>query len=1110
MISKRFAAHRMAALGLIALAGFGAVAVRSALADPAPKQQAAKADDAGKEGAAKTDDKPKWDVANPPGPWKSVPIDVTQGTWMALDVSPDGKEIAFDLLGDIYTLPITGGEAKPLLAGIPWEIQPKYSPNGKWIAFVSDRGGGDNIWVVDRTGANPKQVTKEDFRNMSLPDWTPDSEFIVARKHFTSSRSLGAGEMWLYHRSGGEGVQLTEKRTPQKSTGEPAFSPDGKYLYMSDDRTPGNTWDYNRDPNGEIYIIQRLDRETGKMAPYITGPGGSVTPTPSPDGKTLAFIRRVRAKSVLFLMDIASGRETPIYDGLDHDLQETWNVQGIYPAMSFTPDSKSILFWAGGHIRKIDVATRAVAEIPFHVKTTLKIRESLHPKFDVAPANFETKMVRFARVSPDGKRVVFETLGKLWLRDLPNGAPKRLTKDEGAFELYPSWSRDGKSIVYTTWNDETFGTVRVIASTGGASRAISVKPGTYVEPVFSPDGANVVFSRIGADNLRSSLWTQDTGLYVVPAKGGAARLVSDHGHEPQFGAASDRVFFNDRDGDEAALKSVAVTGADERTHLKSKWAQRFSLSPDQKWIAWEERFQVYTAPFIGTGRGIELGAKGGALPQVRMSKDAGEWMHWSQDSTKLYWTLGPQLYTRPLNASFTFVDGAPEKLPDAPADGIKLGFSQPYYTPVGRIAFTNARIVSMKGAEVIENGTIVVNGNRIEMIGPTAATAIPSGVRTIDATGKTVIPGLIDVHWHGAMGSDEIVPQQSATNYASLAFGVTTIHNPSSDNSEIFAASEMAKAGVIVAPRIYSSGSILYGATSGQTAPIDNLDDALGHLRRQREIGAVSVKSYMLPRREQRQQVIEAAAQTGMMVVPEGGSVFHQDMNMIVDGHTTIEHSIPQAVLYDDVHQLWTQSGVSHTPTLIVAYGGYFGEQYMYQRYNVWEDKRLLEYTPRRDLDARSRRRDMIPADEDNVVSIARNEKALADLGVNVELGAHGQRDGMGDHWDMWLYAEGGASPLQALAFATINGAKALGMDKDIGSLEPGKLADLVVLDRNPLTDIHNSTSVNMVMVNGRLFDTDMNEIGGKAVKKKPFFFTKEGGDVWSAGRAAASVHAED
>ncbi|HPA40018.1 MAG TPA: amidohydrolase, partial [Phenylobacterium sp.] len=245
---------------------------------------------------------PKWDVNAPPGPAKDARIDVNSGTWLSLDVSPDGKEVVFDLLGDLYVIPIAGGEAKALTTGVAWDMQPRYSPNGRWIAFTSDRGGGDNIWVMNRDGSDPHAVTKETFRLLNQPAWSPDSEFIVARKHFTNTRSLGAGEMWLYHRSGGDGVQLTKKRTDEKDTNEPAFSPDGRYLYFSDDVTPGGTFQYSKDVNGQIYVIQRLDRQTGEISQYLNGPGGSIRPTPSHDGKALAFIRRVRYKSTLYVM----------------------------------------------------------------------------------------------------------------------------------------------------------------------------------------------------------------------------------------------------------------------------------------------------------------------------------------------------------------------------------------------------------------------------------------------------------------------------------------------------------------------------------------------------------------------------------------------------------------------------------------------------------------------------------------------------------------------------------------------------------------------------------------------------------------------------------------
>lgn len=1073
------------------------------------------------EDAAKPADQPKWNVATPPGPKTEVPIDVSSGTWMSLDVSPDGKEIVFDLLGDLYTVPMGGGEAKALSTGMAWDMQPRYSPNGRWIAFTSDRGGGDNIWIMDRDGGNPRQVTKESFRLLNQPAWSPDSDYIVARKHFTSTRSLGAGEMWLYHRSGGDGLQLTKRRTEQKDSGEPAFSPDGRYVYFSDDTTPGEVFEYSKDPNTQIYAIQRLDRETGETEPFVTGPGGSIRPTPSPDGKSLAFVRRVRAKTVLYVLDLDSGRETPLFDGLDRDMQETWAVHGVYPSMAWTPDNKSIVFWAGGHIRRIDVASKAVSDIPFHVKATRSIEQAVRFPVEVAPAEFDVKMLRWASVSPQGDKVVYEALGQLWIRDLPTGTPKRLTRQTDHFELYPAWSRDGRSIVYTTWSDKAFGSVRVVPASGGDGKVLTDRPGHYVEPSFSPDGSRVAFRAISDGYLRSALWGRETGIFVVSTKGGKPERVSEEGSAPKFGDRNDRLFFTTGEKAEKgqpekqALKSIRIDGPggdhDERTHLVTAVATEFAVSPDGKWVAWTERFNAYIAPFPATGKAVEIGPETKSLPLARVSRDAGEWIHWSGDSRKLWWSLGSQIFSRDLKDSFAFVDGAPEKLPDTPAQGIEIGFRQPYDTPKGRIALTGARIITMRGDEVIENGTILVNGNRIEQVGPADAVAVPADAKRIDASGKTIIPGLIDAHWHGAMGADEIIPQQSWVNYASLAFGVTTLHDPSNDTSEIFAAAELAKAGRIVAPRIFSTGTILYGATAPITARIDSLDDALSHLRRMKAVGANSVKSYNQPRREQRQQVIEAARQLGINVVPEGGSLFEHNMTMIVDGHTTIEHSLPVARIYDDVRQLWSASQTAYNPTLVVAYGGSFGENYWYQTMNVWEHPILSNYVPRRILDARSRRRTMMPEEELNFTKVAAVAKELNDAGVTVEIGAHGQREGLGSHWEMWTLNLGGFTPLQALRAATLNGAKALGYDRDIGSLEPGKLADMVVLDANPLENIRNTTSIRYTVLNGRIYDTGMNEVAPRALPRQPFWFEQADGEAWATGgHGTGHSHDED
>ncbi len=1035
-----------------------------------------------------------WSVDQPAEqPGHQVEIDTTSGTWMNLDVSPDGREIVFDLLGDLYLLPIEGGEARNLTSGMAWDMQPRFSPDGSRIAFTSDRAGGDNIWIINRDGSDARQVTEESFRLLNSPAWSPDGDYIIARKHFTARRSLGAGEIWLYHHTGGDGVQLTEKPNEQKDAGEPVFSPDGRYVYYSQDTTPGPLFEYNKDPNTQIYVTQRIDLEKGKEEVFLDGPGGAIRPTPSPDGKLLAFVRRVRYKSTLFVHQIETGRQWPVYDGLERDMQETWAIHGVYPTMAWMPDGGSIVLWAGGEIRRIDIANKSAATIPFHVADHRRVLEVVRYRHPVAPDEFDLKMLRWVQVSPTGDQLLFQALGKIWLRDLPNGEARRLTGQNDHFELYPSFSRDGRSIVYVSWDDEELGAVRVADAGGGEGRKVTSKPGHYLEPVLSPDGQSIAYRRIGGGFLRSPTYSRDQGVYLIPSAGGSERLVTEEGINPHFGARSDRLFLTTFPGEgKRVLKSVELSAnGDERSWFTSDNATEMRVSPDGKWIAFTERFNAYVEPFVRGSKPLALGPKASAVPLTRVSKDAGEYIHWSGDSQALHWVLGPELFTRKLSEAFAFVDGAPEELPEPAAAGTAIGFSAEADLPKGSvIALIGARLVTMKGDEVIDNGTVVVRDNRIAAIGPAAEVAIPEGATTIRVDGKTITPGLVDVHWHGAFGTAEIVPEENWMNYASLAFGVTTIHDPSNDTSTTFAASEMQRAGAIVGPRIYSTGTILYGAKAPFKAVIDSLDDARSHLRRMKAVGAISVKSYNQPRRDQRQQVIAAARELEMMVVPEGGSLFQHNMTMVVDGHTGIEHSIPVPAIYDDVLQLWSGTEVGYTPTLVVGYGGMWGENYWYATTDVWANERLLSFVPREFVDPRARRQIHVPDEEWNHFDNARVARKLHDAGVGVQIGAHGQREGLGAHWELWMLEQGGMTAHEALRAATLEGAQYLGLDGDIGSLEVGKLADLIVIDGNPLEDLRTSENVDYTMLNGRLYDAaTMNEVAPRKRERGKFWW---------------------
>ena len=679
----------------------------------------------------------------------------------------------------------------------------------------------------------------------------------------------------------------------------------------------------------------------------------------------------------------------------------------------------------------------------------------------------------------------------------PKGKARRITNDN-VLEFEPSFSVDGKRIVYVTWSDEEKGSIRTIALDGGPSTVISKQKGIYRQPSYSPDGSKIVYYKEGGNGAMGNAYGVKPGIYWVNTSGGDPNFVTENGQYPVFNSRNDRIFYQTGGFIFGLLdknyKSVDLQGNDEKTHFHSQYANQFAISPDNRWLAFGELYHVYIVPYVDHGQTFELSGTQKALPMARVSDDAGINLQWSQDGNQLFWTMGNKHYEVDVKDTFTFLEGSPDSIKTIRKKETDIILELDTDRPKGLVAFTNAKIITMKGEEIIEQGTLIVEGNRISQVGKDLE--IPNGAHVVDATGKVIMPGIIDTHAHLRAFRYGLSPEKDWPYYANLAYGITSTHDPSSNSEMSLSQSEMVRSGVMVGPRIFTTGTILYGADGDFKAVINSEADAQFAVRRTKAYGAFSIKSYNQPRREQRQQVLKAAKDQQIMVYPEGGSTFFHNMSMILDGHTSIEHNIPIAPLYDDVLQLWSASKTANTPTLVVNFGGMSGEYQWYQTADIWENEHLLKYTPRSVIDVRSRHRTMVPLEEyeNGHILTSKSLKQLVDRGVHVCVGGHGQLQGLGVHWEMWMFKQGGMTNYEVLRAATQHGAAYIGMGEDLGTLEVGKLADLIVLDKDPLADIRNTQYVNYTMVNGRLYDTStMNEIGNYDKPRSKFFWELEG-----------------
>ncbi len=1059
----------------------------------------------------------KWDVTLARGETRQIEFVADKGTWMSVDVAPDDRSVVFDLLGHIYNVPSSGGTAVCLTqdSGVAVNFHPRYSPDGKTIAFVSDRKGQNNLWVMDVDGSNPRSVFQDGQVQVSTPTWTPDSQYIVVQRvkiadpGQTPERGLS-----MFHVSGGKGVELVGRDVSGASW--PSVSKDGRFLYFQ--ATNGGR---EADALTGRYQIKRFEFQTGDVIDITAGTaygaaagrlssGGAFAPEISPDGRFLAFGRQISdgtitfkghtygPRTALWILDLERGSERLLADPISVAIESGSKSSRILPGYAWAEDGTSIVLSRGGRIERVRVNSGESSPIPFEAPVSRTISEMAYRPFRVSDEPFESRFLRWPTSSPDGTRLAFQAIGRIWIMDLPEGTPRRLTPaDFAPQEFGPAWSPDGSRIAWTSWKGGEGGHLWTIESSGGAPRQITSQAGEYLHPAWSPDGSELVLVKGKGATFRHRTLTHNPAFDVIriSADGGEATTIatvavppgtslSSYARRavlhPSFGPEN-RIFFpspakGPRPGSlQTELVSVRIDGSDRRTHMVFPNADEAVPSPDGKWIASQDGDNLYLTPFpwLGTGGGpVEGKKKGGGLPSVQLSREGGLFARW-RSAGLLEYGSGHRYYTYDVDSKETT------------ETEIRLQVSR--RIPQGTIALANARIITLSDAGVVEKGTVVVNGSRIQCVGECAGVPVD---RTVNLDGRTVIPGFIDMHSHHYREHRGYRPRRDYETAIYLAYGVTTSLDNSMWSQNIFPTAEMIEAGEMIGPRTFSTGDPVYRGDGPRQNDLTSYEVAEQNVNRLASWGAVSIKQYMQPRREQRQWVSHAARKRGVMVTAEGGDL-NYNLGMIMDGQTAWEHPMSYVPIYSDVARFFGRANAVYSPTFVVAGPGPWNIDFFFAEQDLWQDSKQQRWMPWRML-THLRRRPLRPKSDYSFPLLAQGLADIIAEGGYGSIGSHGEHHGLAAQWEVWMAASA-LGPLGALEVASRHGAHFLGAEQDLGTLEVGKLADLIVLGANPLEDIRRTLDMRYVMKGGVLYESEtLDEVWPENRPFGPYYWVDE------------------